>query len=61
MPQGERSATDLAAFKRMLPRINMLYLGCAVLLIVDNTYVGRFWVRRRAAPSTRARSVPAPS
>lgn len=48
MPQGERSATDLAAFKRMLPRINMLYLGCAVLLIVDNTYVGRFWTQFEA-------------
>ena len=48
MPQGERSPTDAVAFKRMLPRINMLYLGCSVLLIVDNTYVGRFWTQFEA-------------
>ena len=49
MPQGERSAPDKAEFKRMLPRINMLYLGCSVLLIVDNTYITRFWTQVRAS------------
>lgn len=43
MAQGERTPKEQADFKRMLPRINMLYLGCSVLLIVDNTYLGRFW------------------
>ena len=48
MPQGERSGPDKAEFKRMLPRINMLYLGCSVLLIVDNTYATRFWTQFEA-------------
>ncbi len=53
MPQGERTADEKADFKRMLPRINMLYLGCSVLLIVDNTYVSRFWTQFEAWLSMR--------
>ena len=27
----------------MLPNINLLYIGSTVLLLIDNTYIGRFW------------------
>ena len=37
MPQGERTAAEKVEFKRMLPRINMLYIGGSVLLLVDSS------------------------
>ena len=53
MPQGERTPVEATDFKRMLPRINMLYLGCSVLLIVDKTYDSRFWTSFEAWLSMR--------
>ena len=29
----------------MLGEINMLYLGCQVLVLLDLSYLSRFWVR----------------
>ena len=42
--QGERSADELKEFKFMLSNMNFLYLGCSVLVLLDLTYMGRFWV-----------------
>ena len=45
MPQGEdRTPADQVYFKWMLKNVNLLYLGAAVLLVVDNSYPSRFWV-----------------
>lgn len=35
MPQGERTLEEEEEFLRMLKDINLLYLGCSVLIIVD--------------------------
>ena len=42
---GEREPTDAerAAFKVMLSEVNMLYISCQVLILLDNGYIGRFW------------------
>ena len=42
-PKGSRSAEDTAAFKTMLASVNMLYLGTSVLVLLDLSYVSRFW------------------
>ena len=44
-PKGSRSAEDQAAFKRMLKEVNRLYLGTTVLIILDLSYVSRFWTQ----------------
>ena len=44
-PQGPRSAEDAAAFKRMLKEVNRLYLGTTVLILLDMSYVSRFWTQ----------------
>jgi hypothetical protein len=55
MPQGKRTAEEEAEFSRMLPQINVLYLGMQCLLVLDISYASRFWcVRARAGPTRRA-------
>ena len=49
MPQGERNEQEQQDFLRMLRQVNLLYLGCHVLVIMDRSYLSRFWVRRREA------------
>ena len=44
-PKGSRSAEDTAAFKTMLSEVNMLYLGTSVLILLDLSYVSRFWTQ----------------
>ena len=44
-PKGSRSAEDAAAFKRMLKEVNRLYLGTTVLILLDLSYVSRFWTQ----------------
>ena len=44
-PKGSRSAEDAAAFKRMLKEVNRLYLGTTVLILLDMSYVSRFWTQ----------------
>ena len=52
MPQGPiRSKTEEREFSFMLPNINILYLGAECLLLVDISYVSRFWVRQLPCPS----------
>ena len=48
MPQGDRSPRDKADFLAMLPNINLLYLGCSVLILMDRTYMSRFWTQFEA-------------
>ena len=44
MPQGKRTAAEKVAFDHMLSNINFLYLGCDVLILLDLSYLSRFWV-----------------
>ena len=46
MPQGaNRSPDEQAEFDSTLPFVNLLYLGSTVLILLDLSYVSRFWVR----------------
>ena len=51
MPQGQRTASENLHFGWMLQNVNFLYLGCAVLILLDISYLSRFWTQVRA-PST---------
>ena len=44
MPQGERTPAEKVDFQHMLSHINLLYLGCHVLVLLDLSYLSRFWV-----------------
>ena len=44
MPQGnDKSAADKKHFDHMLKHVNLLYLGCSVLVLMDVSFVSRFW------------------
>ena len=45
LPKGSRSAEDTVAFKGMLKEVNRLYLGTTVLILLDLSYVSRFWTQ----------------
>ena len=45
MPQGERSGGEKLEFDTMLRNVNLLYLGCSVLALVDLSYMSRFWTQ----------------
>jgi hypothetical protein len=56
---------ELAALEMQLPSISSLFLGCAVLILLDELYLGRFWPQLEAwlamhSPSTEG-LVPAPA
>lgn len=44
-PQYRTHAED-QEFKMMLPNINLVYLGMSVFVLLERSYIGRFWVRR---------------
>ena len=48
MPQGQRTAEEQSAFKRMLYHMDLLFMGCSVLALVDISYSSRFWTQVRA-------------
>ena len=48
MPQGERTEKEKAEFDMMLPNINLLYLGATVLVLMDLSYLSRFWTQFEA-------------
>ena len=48
MPQGKRTPTEQAAFDLMLSNINLLFLGAAVLILLDMSYMSRFWTQFEA-------------
>ena len=49
-----RTADDAAHFKWMLRNVNLLYLGCAVLIVMDISYLSRFWTVCSARPLVSA-------
>ena len=48
MPQGEKTPAQFADFKRMLSQVNFLYLGTSVLILLDLSYLSRFWTQFEA-------------
>jgi hypothetical protein len=48
MPQGKRTRAEKVLFKWMLSNVNLLYLGARVLLVVDISYLSRFWTQFEA-------------
>ena len=48
MPQGKRSPEDEAGFRAMLANVNLLYLGMSVLILLDLSYLSRFWTQLEA-------------
>lgn len=46
MPQGSRSPAEQAAFRWMLYNVNVLYVSMNVLILLDASYIGRFWTVR---------------
>ena len=54
MPQGEDKAeSEDIEFSVMLPNINLLYLFCSVLILLDGSYMSRFWTQFEAFLSFR--------
>ena len=47
-PQGERTAEEMQNFKMQLRNVFMLYLGCTVLILLDLSFVSRFWTQFEA-------------
>ena len=43
MPQGERDEEEERFFLKHLSQMNLLYLGCTVLVMLERSYMGRFW------------------
>ena len=49
MPQGEeKTAPQEADLRRMLAQVNLLYLGTSVLILLDLSYLSRFWTQFEA-------------
>ena len=49
MPQGDdRTLAEKLCFKWMLENVNLLYLSCSVLCILDLSYNTRFWTQFEA-------------
>ena len=49
MPQGkQRTLAEKVRFKHMLGNVNLLYLGCQVLALIDISYLSRFWTQFEA-------------
>ena len=61
MPQkgkdgDERTREEEALFKKMLRQVNLLFLGCSVLLLVDISFCSRFWTMFEAWLAMQAAS-----
>jgi len=49
LPQGaDKTRVDKAEFASMLPNINFLYIGTSVLILLDYTFLARFWTQFEA-------------
>ena len=42
-PQGERTPQQQELFSLTLANINFLFLGASVLILLDMSYMSRFW------------------
>ena len=58
MPQDPgRTPVEDAMFYWMLSSVNFVYLGCSVLVLLDMSYLSRFWVRHPALLWTEGEAV----
>eukprot|EP00971_Amphidinium_carterae_P038950 765541-Amphidinium_carterae.1 len=58
MPQAPRNdEAEKREFKTMLSNVNLLYLSTQVIILLDLTYMGRFWTSFEAYLSMQATSV----
>jgi hypothetical protein len=48
MPQGEKTKQEKYEFNLLLPNINLLYIGCRILILMDRSYLSRFWTQFEA-------------
>ena len=48
---------DKAEFQKMLPNINIIYLGASVVIFLDRSYFSRFWTGFEAWLSFRKATV----
>ena len=42
-PQGERTPQEKEIFSLTLENMNFLFLGASVLILLDMSYMSRFW------------------
>ena len=54
MTHGERSYAEMFEFKHMLKHAYLLFLGTRVLILLDLSYIGRFWTLFEAWLSMQA-------
>jgi hypothetical protein len=43
MPQGERTPQQHDIFSLTLSNMDFLFIGASVLILLDNSYMSRFW------------------
>ena len=43
MPQGERTPQQHDMFSLTLSNMDFLFIGASVLILLDNSYMSRFW------------------
>jgi len=48
MPQGKRTGPERVQFMHMLKNVNLLYLGTSVLILLELSYISRFWTQFEA-------------
>lgn len=48
LPQGVRTEAEASSFRTMLAHVNWLYASTTVLLLVDLSYISRFWTQLEA-------------
>ena len=48
MPQKPRSPEDENAFAEMLSNVNIIFIGMPVLILLDMSYMSRFWTQTEA-------------
>ena len=54
---GTRTPEEQRAFELMLVNINILYLGCSVLILADSSYMSRFWTQALQCTASTAPAV----
>jgi len=52
MPQGSKKSVERFEFDEMLHNVNWLFLGARVLILLDLSYLSRFWTQARARAPT---------
>ena len=57
-PIDDRTLEERKEFEQMLTDVNVIYLGMKVLILLDMSYMSRFWVCCREESNLRARHPP---